>query len=39
MSSNYNSRPLIPEVLFDQGQPREIRRAQTIESLLALEII
>jgi len=38
MSSNYNSRPLIPEVLFEQGQPREIRRAQTIESLLALEI-
>ena len=37
MSSNYNSRPLIPEVLFEQGQPREIRRAQTIESLLALE--
>jgi len=25
-------------VLFEQGQPREIRRAQTIESLLALEI-
>jgi len=38
MSSNYNSRPLIPEVLFEQGQPREIRRAQTIASLLALEI-
>ncbi|PZL90851.1 diaminopimelate decarboxylase [Pantoea graminicola] len=38
MSSNYNSRPLIPEVLFEQGQPREIRRAQTIQSLLALEI-
>ncbi|WP_336756431.1 diaminopimelate decarboxylase [Pantoea sp. USHLN298] len=37
MSSNYNSRPLIPEVLFEQGQPREIRRAQTIQELLALE--
>ncbi|MGK3141815.1 diaminopimelate decarboxylase [Pantoea sp. C2G6] len=37
MSSNYNSRPLIPEVLFEQGEPREIRRAQTIQSLLALE--
>ena len=37
MSSNYNSRPLIPEVLFENGQPREIRRAQTIQELLALE--
>lgn len=37
MSSNYNSRPLIPEVLFEQGLPREIRRAQTIQELLALE--
>jgi diaminopimelate decarboxylase len=38
MSSNYNSRPLIPEVLFDGGQAREIRRRQTIEELLALEM-
>ncbi|WP_312837094.1 diaminopimelate decarboxylase [Pantoea sp.] len=38
MSSNYNSRPLIPEVLFEQGQPHEIRRAQTIQELLALEL-
>jgi len=38
MSSNYNSRPLIPEVLFEQGQPREIRHAQTIQELLALEL-
>ncbi|MEZ3500590.1 diaminopimelate decarboxylase [Pantoea sp. KPR_PJ] len=38
MSSNYNSRPLIPEVLFEQGRPREIRRAQTIQELLALEL-
>ncbi|KTS15093.1 diaminopimelate decarboxylase [Pantoea dispersa] len=38
MSSNYNSRPLIPEVLFEQGVPREIRRAQTIQELLALEL-
>jgi len=37
MSSNYNSRPLIPEVLFEQGLPREIRRAQTIQELLVLE--
>ncbi|MCE0489731.1 diaminopimelate decarboxylase [Pantoea sp. Mb-10] len=39
MSSNYNSRPLIPEVLFENGQAREIRRAQTIQELLALELM
>ncbi|CUU25107.1 diaminopimelate decarboxylase [Duffyella gerundensis] len=38
MSSNYNSRPLIAEVLFDGGKVREIRRAQTIQQLLALEL-
>lgn len=38
MSSNYNSRPLIAEVLFDGGKAREIRRAQTIQQLLALEL-
>jgi len=37
MSSNYNSRPLIPEVLVDGGASRLIRRRQTIEELLALE--
>lgn len=37
MSSNYNSRPLLPEVLFDNGKARLIRRRQTIEELLALE--
>jgi diaminopimelate decarboxylase len=39
MSSNYNSRPLIPEVLIDQGQPRLIRRKQTVAELLALEAV
>ncbi|QHB33739.1 diaminopimelate decarboxylase [Yersinia canariae] len=39
MSSNYNSRPLLPEVLFEQGQPRLIRRRQTIEELIALELL
>ncbi|MBK0089732.1 diaminopimelate decarboxylase [Erwinia sp. S59] len=39
MSSNYNSRPLIPEVLFENGTSREIRRAQTIQELLALELM
>jgi len=38
MSSNYNSRPLLPEVLFENGQPRQIRRPQTVQELLALEI-
>ncbi|MBT0728333.1 diaminopimelate decarboxylase [Rosenbergiella australiborealis] len=37
MSSNYNSRPLIPEVLIDNGHLTEIRRRQTVAELLALE--
>lgn len=39
MSSNYNSRPLLPEVLFDNGKAQLIRRRQTIQELLALELI
>lgn len=39
MSSNYNSRPLLPEVLFDGGVARLIRRRQTIDELLALELL
>lgn len=39
MSSNYNSRPLLPEVLFDNSKARLIRRRQTIQELLALELI
>ena len=42
MSSNYNSRPLIAEVLIEPkaqgGQPRLIRRRQRIEELMALEL-
>ena len=38
MSSNYNSRPLLPEVLFIHGKPTLIRRRQTIQELLALEL-
>ncbi|WP_272678362.1 diaminopimelate decarboxylase [Providencia sp. PROV019] len=38
MSSNYNSRPLLPEVMFVNGKPQLIRRRQTIEELLALEL-
>jgi diaminopimelate decarboxylase len=37
MSSNYNSRPLAPEVMLDGGAARVIRRRQTIEELLELE--
>jgi diaminopimelate decarboxylase len=39
MSSNYNSRPLLAEVLFEQGQPRLIRRRQTIAELIGLEYV
>ncbi len=38
MSSNYNSRPLIPEVLVDGESVRLIRRRQTIQDLIALEM-
>lgn len=37
MSSNYNSRPLLAEVLVDGGAARQIRRRQTMAELLALE--
>lgn len=37
MSSNYNSRPLPPEILVTDGVPKLIRRRQTIEELLDLE--
>jgi diaminopimelate decarboxylase len=37
MSSNYNSRPLVAEVLIDGGQARLIRRRQTVQDLIGLE--
>jgi diaminopimelate decarboxylase len=37
MASNYNRRPLPPEVLVDDGRWRVIRRRQTIDDMLALE--
>jgi len=37
MASNYNRRPLPPEVLVDNGAWRVIRRRQTLDDLLALE--
>jgi diaminopimelate decarboxylase len=38
MSSNYNSRPLAAEVLVDGDTVRLIRRRQTVDELLALEL-
>ncbi|MNP83368.1 Diaminopimelate decarboxylase [compost metagenome] len=37
MSSNYNSRPLLPEFLIEDGELRMIRRRQTVQDLLSLE--
>lgn len=37
MSSNYNSRLLLPEVLFIDGDVKMIRRRQRIEDLIELE--
>jgi diaminopimelate decarboxylase len=39
MSSNYNSKPLAPEVLIESGKPHLARRRQTYEDLLGLESI
>jgi diaminopimelate decarboxylase len=38
MSSNYNSRPLVPELMLDDGKLTVIRRRQLIEQLLDLEV-
>ena len=37
MASNYNRRPMPPEVLVDAGSWRIIRRRQTVDDMLALE--
>ena len=37
MSSNYNTRPLAPELLVDGTATRVIRRRQTVAELIALE--
>jgi diaminopimelate decarboxylase len=39
MSSTYNTRPLVAEVLVRGGKFEAVRRAQTVEDLLADEII
>lgn len=38
MSSNYNTRPLLPEVLLEDGKVRQIRKKQSLEDLFMLEI-
>ena len=37
MSSNYNSRPLVPEVLVDGDSYKVVRRRQSLDEMLALE--
>jgi diaminopimelate decarboxylase len=39
MSSNYNSKPLVAEVLIDNGQVHQIRKRQSNEDLIAGEAI
>ena len=38
MASNYNRHPLPTEVLVDDGVPRVIRRRQSVDDMLALEL-
>jgi len=38
MASNYNRRPLPPEVLVDAGTWRVIRRRQSVDDMLSLEV-
>jgi diaminopimelate decarboxylase len=38
MASNYNRRPLPAEVLVDGSQWRVIRRRQTVDDMLRLEL-
>jgi diaminopimelate decarboxylase len=39
MASNYNSKPLTPEVLIQNGQPQLIRSRQTLDDLVRGESI
>ncbi len=38
MASNYNRRPMPAEVLIQHGQATLVRRRQTIDDLVALEL-
>ena len=39
MASNYNSKPLVAEVLIENGRANLVRRRQTLDDLIALELI
>jgi diaminopimelate decarboxylase len=39
MASNYNSKPLVAEVLIENGRPHLVRRRQTLEELIEHESI
>ena len=39
MASNYNSKPLVAEVLIENGKPHLVRRRQTLEELIDHEAI
>jgi diaminopimelate decarboxylase len=39
MSSNYNNRPRVPEILVDGNEFRIIRRRETLDDLIAAEIV
>jgi diaminopimelate decarboxylase len=39
MGSNYNTKPLAPEVLILDGRPHLVRRRQTVDDMLSLESI
>ncbi len=39
MASNYNSKPLVAEILIEAGKCRQIRKRQPLESLFADELI
>lgn len=39
MSSNYNSRPLLPEILVDGSQLRLVRKRQSLEDLISGESV
>jgi diaminopimelate decarboxylase len=39
MSSNYNNRPRVPEILVDGNEFRIIRRRETLDDLIAAEMV
>ena len=39
MASNYNSKPLVAEVLIENGTPHLVRRRQTFDDIIRGEAI